>query len=176
MRSRAAYNITQKTNTSILQNFPTGKGNLIIKGGWFSSGKSAVLQHKISTGTNISIFSTVTNLIKFASVQTDNFHIFKHSLPTAPNTLEWYSLFFSYAQAKNLSSSFSALLLPDNLGLKCDNQAKQNYIITTTMLTRHCKHIISPLYRYSSVSIAICEYQRNLLCSGFAEWEPDREK
>lgn len=107
----------------------------------------------------MNIFFTVTLLIKFASVQTDNFHILKHSLLTAP---PWYSLFLSYAQAKNPSSSFSAPALTDNFGLKCDNQAQQNYIITATALTRHCEH--TPLPCTSRVLPVLQRMRSNAIC------------
>lgn len=77
MQPKATQNITKKVNSQCFRTFLLEKGNWIIKESCFSSGKSAVLPYKMSTGTNTLIFSPLANLIQSESVHPDYFQIFR---------------------------------------------------------------------------------------------------
>lgn len=70
------------------------------------------------------------------------------------------TLYFSAMHRLKIHPAASALT--DNLGLKCDNQAQQNYIITATALTRHCEH--TPLPCTSRVLSVLRRMRSNAIC------------
>lgn len=159
MQPKATQNITKKVNSQCFRTFLLEKGNWIIKESCFSSGKSAVLPYKMSTGTNTLIFSPLLQTWFNLKVCIQIISKYLGADYRLLNNLKWYSLFyfFSYTQAKNLSSCFSTPWPTDNLGLKLDNQVLQKYMIITAVLTGQCKHTLStPSFPY--VNTVLSQY------------------